>query len=217
MELPIEGGAVLLFLVRWPAPGRVKSRLAAAIGEAEACEVYRLIAARCFERAMAVAGVAVVVCHTGGSCDAFKSWLRGAEGYWEQPEGALGERLEQLFGRAFAQGARVVGAVGSDAPALGSNALSDAMASLAKSDVAVLPATDGGYVFIGVTRNLPELFRGIPWSTADTLSATLSVCETLGLSVTLGPTFGDVDTLDDWNAARRMIETAESPQGVDSQ
>ena len=50
---------------------------------------------------------------------------------------------------------------------------------------------------IGLKRPIPDLFRGIPWSTDQVFPLTRTKAEALGLKTALLPTCRDVDTIDD--------------------
>jgi uncharacterized protein len=63
--------------------------------------------------------------------------------------------------------------------------------------MALGPASDGGYYLIGLRTLAPELFDSIPWSTPEVLATTLRVAQSSGLSVSLAPTWYDVDGIDD--------------------
>lgn len=197
MPEPEQNITVLLF-VRWPEPGRVKTRLAAALGAESACEIYTRLAERTFAEGMKVPGAQLVVCGTGATPDAFAHWLVGAFAYWNQPEGELGERLAILFARAFNAGAAGVLAIGSDAPTLDAKAITTAVEALASHDVSILPAEDGGYVLIGLRRMAEGLFAGMPWSTERLVPATRERCESEGLVLWTGTSYPDVDTVEDW-------------------
>lgn len=205
-----RGAAVLLFFVRWPQAGRVKTRLAAAVGDEAACAIHRRLAARCFTAARGVPGARVVVCGTGAGPADFSDWLAGADAYWDQPEADLGARLERLFARAFGEGARGVAAIGSDCPTLDSTAISRALGALDDAEVSLLPADDGGYVLVASSRLAPELFRDMPWSTPALMAATLAACRRTQQRVVVGPVFRDIDTVDDWNDFLRT-ESAATP------
>jgi len=57
------------------------------------------------------------------------------------------------------------------------------------------PALDGGYTLIGLSRPHPEIFTGIPWSTADTYKMTLQRAAESALAVTNVPPWYDIDDL----------------------
>lgn len=190
----------LLFFVRWPEAGRVKSRLAETVGIQEACRIHKLLAERCYKRALKTPAVQVVVCGTGASPEKFQSWLPFADAYWDQPELGLGERLQTLFSKAFSLGATSVAAIGSDAPDLDSESIASAFDDLTVVDVSMIPATDGGYVLIGLSRPEFRIFENITWGTTIVLQQTKTICEELKLSYCEGMPFSDIDTEADWKA-----------------
>jgi hypothetical protein len=59
------------------------------------------------------------------------------------------------------------------------------------------PATDGGYYLIGLRRPIPELFRGIAWSTAEVLQQTEAIAEQLSLSRYRLASLTDIDNPED--------------------
>ncbi|GAB4324816.1 MAG: TIGR04282 family arsenosugar biosynthesis glycosyltransferase [Candidatus Sumerlaeia bacterium] len=207
-----EKNITLLLFVRWPEPGRVKTRLAAALGGESACKIYTRLAERAFAEGMKVSGAKLIVCGTGATPETFARWLVGASAYWDQPEGALGERLAALFARAFDAGSAGVLAIGSDAPTLDAAAITTAVEALVSHDVCILPAVDGGYVLIGLRRMTEQLFFDMPWSTERLLQATSARCRSEGLSLWTGPAFPDVDTLEDWQ--RYSLVFDHKPIGV---
>lgn len=201
----LENQNAILLFVRWPEIGKVKTRLSATMGDDEACRVYRLLAERCFSEALAAKNSQVIVCATGATCEEFASWLPGAADYILQPEGDLGERLGTAFQQTFQAGASSVMAIGTDAPTLDSQSISDAAELLGTHDVVVYPATDGGYVLIGCSSDQPSLFNEMHWSTDRLLAQTLNVCKQQNLCTHVGPQFSDVDTEEDWNAVQSLF------------
>jgi glycosyltransferase A (GT-A) superfamily protein (DUF2064 family) len=85
----------------------------------------------------------------------------------------------------------------------------EASAALACHDLVVGPALDGGYWLLGMSRFIPELFDGIPWSTDRVLRETLSRAASLTLKVHQLRPLGDVDTAADWFRYQRERGLAE--------
>jgi rSAM/selenodomain-associated transferase 1 len=195
-------GTVVLFFVRWPEVGRVKTRLAATVGAAAACRIHRFLAERTFYAGVLTPEVRLIVCGTGATPEEFREWLPRAAEYWTQPEGDLGVRLETLFARAFAEQGGPVIAIGSDCGDLRSGNLREAANALGAgaAGLYLMPATDGGYVLIGLGAMEPGVFRDMPWSTEELLPATLERAGAQGLNAELGPVLADVDTEEDWKA-----------------
>jgi glycosyltransferase A (GT-A) superfamily protein (DUF2064 family) len=95
-------------------------------------------------------------------------------------------------------------------PALEREDVRAAFESLDAHDIAIGPATDGGYYLIALKRPQPELFRGIGWSGPDVLTRTLERAATGNLDVRVLRTMGDVDTVEDlaaeWERVRPLLD-----------
>jgi rSAM/selenodomain-associated transferase 2/rSAM/selenodomain-associated transferase 1 len=111
----------------------------------------------------------------------------------------LGDRMRHVFEDVFARGYSSAVLIGSDLPTLPSSHVEQALVCLRDggSAMALGPASDGGYYLIGLRTLAPELFDSIPWSTPEVLATTLRVAQSSGLSVSLVPTWYDVDGIDD--------------------
>jgi uncharacterized protein len=120
-----------------------------------------------------------------------------------QSTGELGERMEAAFAAAFEAGAERALIIGSDCPDLSPAILDMAFAALHHHDFVVGPVPDGGYYLLGMRRFQADVFRGIAWSTETVRSTTLAIIQSLEKSVFLLPELRDVDTEEDWAAARR--------------
>ncbi|HEU0078310.1 MAG TPA: TIGR04282 family arsenosugar biosynthesis glycosyltransferase, partial [Longimicrobiaceae bacterium] len=146
----------MLVFVRAPEPGRVKTRLAAAIGAEGALRVYRRLAEHTLAevRTLADDGVEVRVHYTPADAGAaVREWLDDGPVYLPQAEGGdLGMRMRDAFARAFADGAECVVIVGSDLPELTAALLRRAFDALDAHPAVLGPARDGGYYLLGLRR-----------------------------------------------------------------
>ena len=196
----LMGADVLAVFVKEPRPGAVKSRLAAALGAEAAAEVYRAIAEEAMRRTAPRRDEydRIVAFDPPSAGAAIGEWLGVTAGaLLRQPTGDIGLRMERVFDELFRRGARRVALIGTDVPALSHEDVRDALESLDEHDVALGPATDGGYYLIALKGPEPELFRGIRWSSPDVLTGTLERAARRGLSVRVLRTIGDVDTVED--------------------
>jgi uncharacterized protein len=195
----VTGDAVVLVFVRAPERGRVKTRLAADIGDGAALAVYERLGRHTVDVARALgSAVRVRICHTpDGAGDAVAEWLGDGVEYRGQGEGGLGARMDRAFADAFAGGADRVLIVGSDLPDLTPALLRDAIARLDAHPAVLGPARDGGYYLLGLRQPTPDLFRDVPWSTAQVLSVTLERFAAAGIEPAMLPKLVDVDTADD--------------------
>lgn len=184
--------AVLVF-VRAPEAGRVKTRLAADIGGGAALRVYVRLAEHALAEARA-AGAEVRVHFTPADAgERVRAWLGPGAAYLPQAEGDLGERMRAAFDAAFAAGFRRVVIIGSDLPGLSAGLLRRAFSLLDAGEAVLGPARDGGYWLLGLRRPVPEVFRGIAWSTPEVFEATVKRLREVGIEPALLETLADVD------------------------
>lgn len=200
----------LIIFARAPEPGRVKTRLAADIGDAAALAAYRELGARVAAGISPIADCETVVAYTPAGREgegAVRAWLGAAWdaagppralGYVAQGDGDLGARMAGAIDACAAAGAARVVVVGTDCPTVDAAAVEEAFARLDAADVVLGPAADGGYWLVGVRRPTRAIFDGVPWSTPRTLAVTLQRARDAGLAVALLAERRDVDTADDW-------------------
>lgn len=121
----------------------------------------------------------------------------------------LGARLERMFRELFAAGYERVLVIGSDTPTLPRTRLLEALASLRRVEVVVGPTEDGGYYLIGCRRSpLPDIFRGIPWGTAQTFARTRARLRRTRVRFRVLPRWYDVDRPADLARLAREVARA---------
>ena len=202
-----DQGAHLLVFARVPALGRVKSRLAAGVGQPAALAVYHELLA--ITRAAALEAAVPTTVWLADATSPAPTATEARE--WAelstrcQHPGDLGERMAAAFATAFAAGASRVAIIGTDCPGLRAAHLTQAFALLAEHDVVLGPATDGGYYLLGLRQPQPELFQNKTWSTETVLADTLADAHRLGQRVALLPELRDVDNADDLAAWRAEV------------
>src|SRR3989338_9489421 len=96
---------VLLYFVKYPTPGKVKTRLAKTVGDQEAARLYSELAEKNFE---VIASLyqrnicdLVIVFDPPEKREDFKRWLSLSCEYLPQCGGGLSEKLKHAFGEAF--------------------------------------------------------------------------------------------------------------------
>jgi len=191
---------MLIVFVRYPAPGKAKTRLIPAVGPVAAADIQH----RMSLCTLAVASefgrdhkVDAEVRFTGGTAEQMVPLYGRDLRYRDQGEGDLGQRLKLAVADAFDAGARTVVVIGTDCPKLSAGHLRDAHEALLDADVVLGPALDGGYYLIGLRQAHLQLFDDIAWSTQRVLQQTLDATSRLGLSVQLLETLADVDRPED--------------------
>lgn len=185
--------AVCVF-AKAPSPGRVKTRLAATVGDDVACALARAFLEDTLDTIRQATTATIILALDGDP--ALLPALPDDVVIWSQGDGDLGARQERVLRRALQSHSRVL-AIGTDAPTLPAEILRTAFAQLLEHDATLTPAADGGYCLLGVRCCPDGLLDDIPWSAADTAMHTVSRLQGLGLSVALTNPWYDIDTVDD--------------------
>ena len=188
----------LAVMAKQPERGRVKTRIAAALGDAQAAELYRCALHDTLALAISVVDVARVLSYVPPT--------HSARSYFEQtaPEFALlpqqgdtlGERISNTLASLLKDFSPVV-LIGSDSPDMPGQLIIRAFEILRTADVVLGPAQDGGYYLIGMRSTHPVLFERIDWSTPAVAQQTRERAAEGGVSLAELPPWRDLDTVAD--------------------
>lgn len=193
----------ILFFVKYPEPGSVKTRLAEETSPAQACELYKAMVEEVLPVLESVEETDVMVCYTPETRGRdVGRWLGKGRRCLSQKGTDLGRRMENGFREAFFMFYEQVVLVGSDIPGLTAEIIGQAFAALDDGKVVLGPAEDGGYYLIGFERGsfTPEVFSDMVWSTETVFEDTVARLTKLGFGVETLPQLMDMDTLDDLRA-----------------
>lgn len=185
---------LLIVFAKAPVPGYAKTRLAKALGDEGAARLASRMLGHTLAAARAAAlGPVELCCAPDTSHPQFvRAGQQPGIGLSPQGEGDLGERMARAIARGL-EAHRAVLLIGTDAPGLDGPMLRRAAVALRTHDAVAGPASDGGYVLIGLSRPAPGLFAGVTWSSAEVMAQTRERAHTLGLSLFELPTLHDVD------------------------
>jgi len=190
-----------------PTPGRVKTRLVPALGEAAAAELHRQLAERTLRVALAAGLGEIEIWCAPATNDAFFAACAKQHriSLRAQGEGDLGMRMARALEDALAGGSPGL-LVGSDCPVLTAEYLREAAAGLSGGNDAVFgPAEDGGYVLIGLARKpSAQLFEDIAWGTATVMRETRARLACLNWRWRELATLWDVDRPEDLLRLRQL-------------
>jgi hypothetical protein len=184
--------AVLVVFCRRPLPGHGKQRLAATLGREAAQALAGALLACTLEDLADWPGPIVLSPSDAHDADWAQALLGPRAQVLPQPPGNLGERLEAIDRALRRHGHARVLFIGTDAPALPAGLFAAAAAALARADVVLAPAADGGVTLMGARHPWPPL-AALPWSTAALGEALESACRERGDSVARLATSRDVD------------------------
>jgi rSAM/selenodomain-associated transferase 2/rSAM/selenodomain-associated transferase 1 len=203
----------LILLARYPVPGKVKTRLVPALGAEAAAGLHRRLVLRTLrtaKKACQLVPADLEVRFDGGSERAMSHWLGDSICFLPQDAGDLGERMARAFEESFHSRSVATVLIGSDCPGLTPDILTTAFARLTQAPVVLGPACDGGYYLIGLSRPMPELFRGIPWGTDRVLAESLRVLERNGCKPALLSPLEDLDRPEDLSAWRHIAASEDA-------
>lgn len=190
---------VICLFVKPPVPGRVKTRLAEAVGHDNACQIYVQLVERILLQ-IRTGGFPLVLFFAAERVDELpKKWRDQAQCCYPQSGNTLGERMTDAFEQLFCDGYQSVLLCGSDVIDVDADYLKQAAFTLEHNGMVISPALDGGYCLIGMTDEVfnPLVFEEIDWSTPRVLSQTLEQCRRAGLQPELLGQLRDIDTLSD--------------------
>jgi rSAM/selenodomain-associated transferase 1 len=198
----------LIVIAKAPLPGRAKTRLIPALGEAGAAAVAEASLSDTLH-AVAEARAKRRVLVLDGEPGA---WLPHA-GFEVIPQrgGGLAARLAGAFEDS---GAAPAVLVGMDTPQITAGLLTASIEALCADGVdAVLgPASDGGYWAIGLRHADAEVFSGVPMSEDATGARQRDRLDELGLTHTELEQLRDIDTIDDLRAVSAVTPWTRSAE-----
>lgn len=123
-----------------------------------------------------------------------------------QRNGDLGDRMLAAAYALFDDAPDPVVILGTDAPTLPPDAITEAANSLDKHDISIIPSADGGYVLPGLRGPHKSVFSEIKWSTPEVNGQTLMRAKEAGLSVYEGAPGCDVDEPADLARVREELK-----------
>lgn len=206
----IDAHATLVVFCRRPTAGTGKRRIAAALGATPTLQLAGHLLATTLEDARAWPGPVVIAPAQGADAGWAAELLPGQADVIPQPAGNLGERINAVDAAARRLGHTAIIYIGSDAPVLTPDYYANARAALARFDVVLGPAIDGGVTLMGATCAWPDL-AALPWSTGDLGRALEHACIDRDMSVTrLEPRY-DVDLVTDLGPLQDDLELDDRP------
>ena len=190
-----EKQQALVVMVKNPVAGKVKTRLAASVGDEKALTVYKALLAHTASVAAATNAVRYIFYSdlierndTFSDTD-FRKYV--------QCDGDLGVRMDYAVSIPFKNEFKKVVIIGADCPSLSAAHIQQAFDALDSHDFVIGPSTDGGYYLLGMKKWNRWVFASMPWSSPELLAATQALFESKGVAWKALPELTDIDTLED--------------------
>lgn len=198
----------LLVFARLPELGKVKTRLAADLGEQRALAVYEAMLHDLLHSIGPSTPELEIECLWPPTPAANGASLRQAfapHAVAMQTGPTLGDRLSMAFSeRFFFHKTQTIVAIGADDPLLPRTLIDHAFALLDSVEYVIGPARDGGYYLFGCRAPSyePEVFQDIDWGTSSVLATTVARVTATGRTMVLLPERYDLDTIEDLETFR---------------
>jgi len=199
--------ARLIIFAKAPEAGKAKTRLIPALGENGAAALHaRLVTHTLTTVSHAALCPVQLWCAPDTTHPFFDSCKNNFPMTLHQQQGVdLGERMAHAMNHNLQQGLKSV-IIGTDCPALSAADFKQAFTYLQNgNDIVLAPASDGGYVLMGLSRFSPTLFSDINWGSGEVLAATRERIAALQWPITELATFQDIDRPEDLHEAERLL------------
>jgi uncharacterized protein len=184
---------LILIFTRNPELGKVKTRLAASIGDENALEVYKFLLNHTQKTIHHINATKRVLYTDNINLDDI--WDNELYDKTIQFGQDLGTRMRNAFADGFEQEYHKIVIIGTDLYDLEADDIETAFQELDRHDVVIGPADDGGYYLLAL-KDIPKgIFINKNWSTNTVLSDTLK--DIKNLNYHLLKTKNDIDTIDD--------------------
>lgn len=197
-------GGIIIFL-RAPRKGRVKTRLATALGDDTVLKLYTAFVSDVIAAAVETDLPVRLFFDPDDAETEIRDHFQTSLPLHPQKGADLGEKMANAFLDIFDWGFDRAILIGTDCPQITPHLLTTAMGELEKSAMVLGPSLDGGYYLIGFNgesfRN--AMFQGMKWGTETVFTETLKQAERHGLSVGLSARLRDIDTAEDLTAYYR--------------
>lgn len=190
---------MVLIFVKYPEPGKVKTRLAKNIGSENAALLYRNMAESIiYDLSKLTDYTKIIFFDPPERRNDVMRWLKfNGLSFVAQEGNSLGENMSNAFSHAFSLGAAKAVVIGTDCPQITTQTIVKAFANLETSEVVIGPSYDGGYYLLGLRRLIPELFYDIDWSTNLVFDQTMKRLRHNGIKSECLEMLRDVDTVED--------------------
>lgn len=199
--------ALIIFLKN-AVKGKVKTRLAASIGEEKTLKIYEILLNRTteiterFQVDKLLFYSDYIERNDSFNNDVYKKYV--------QCSGDLGKRMDYAFSIAFKRGYKNAVIIGTDCYELTREIIEEAFHQLDIHDYVIGPAADGGYYLLGMKHTEKTLFENKSWGGDTVFEDTRRQILAAGKTLFLLPTLTDLDDVDDLHTLPPEIFTHET-------
>lgn len=196
----------LILFARAPEPGKCKTRLIPLLGKNGAAELHRKLITHCLQQIATLEDTDISLYIDEQPEHLFFREIQQQHPVTvKQQQGFdLGERMYIAMRDSLKSYDKCV-LIGSDCPEMNADYINQAFTKLDDHDQVLGPASDGGYVLIGLQKINRMLFQNVNWSHETVLQQSLYNSEQTGYRHTLLTTLWDIDEPRDYIQHHKRI------------
>lgn len=204
----------LILFLKYPEPGKVKTRIGKVIGYEKAADIYTIFIKHLIFH-FSNSNIYSISVHYSpkekGKEISEQFMINDIE---PQTGNNLGERLSNAFELSFAKGYTNTIIIGSDCLDITNDNIEEAFRYLSGNYQSVIgPTHDGGYYLIGFSeKNYPSLFEKIDWSTEKVFAQTMKKLNGEGIKSKTLNYYSDIDEISDINSNVIKIINSYKPE-----
>jgi rSAM/selenodomain-associated transferase 1 len=190
----------LVIFLKNPVPGKVKTRLAQEIGNERAVEIYRWLVRLTMKAIKNLQ--AEIYLYYNELPDNEESLQYDVH---IQKGNSLGDKIMNAFIEQNDESGSCV-IIGSDCPKIEKSDIEKSFHLLAKNELVLGPAQDGGVYLIGIQKTDKRLFEHIDWSTEKVKDQLIRNAKTLNWSTAILQVKDDIDRRVDFEKYKSLFE-----------
>ena len=198
--------ALLIQFAKVPELGKVKTRMQPYLSAEQSLLLHCTLVSETYKTLIQSQLAPVEIWTSGSQSSTFFKDLAPSPILCEQKGADLGMRMHHALSDGLRRYKAVV-LIGSDCPFMTEGILRQAMGALSSgSDCILGPATDGGYVLIGLTEPSVQLFENVAWGSDKVLEQTKAHLRQLNWNWRELEPLADIDRPEDLNQIRLLKE-----------
>lgn len=182
---------LLIIFCKNPELGKVKTRIAATLGEEKALAIYYKLINYTQQTTIPLSFDKIV--YYSNHIDREDSWSNDHYHKALQKGNDLGERMANAFSDSFKLGYTSICIIGTDCIEITSEIIEEAFSVLVENDAVIGPAKDGGYYLLGMNQLHESLFTDKNWSTDSVFTNTTKDFSKLNLKFSILKILNDID------------------------
>jgi rSAM/selenodomain-associated transferase 1 len=195
---------LLIIFAKNPELGKIKTRIAKALGDELALAIYYKLLTH--TRRVAEHLTCDKAVYYSDYIDTEDNWDNSVYKKKKQKGDDLGLRMHNAINEGLMAGYQSVILIGTDIYELNASIIEKGFEKLENHDVVIGPAKDGGYYLIGMKKPHESIFKLKAWSTPNVFSETMKLVEKEQLNWTQTTLLNDIDEPEDLKGTDLLLE-----------